>query len=246
MAFLRVAKNILGLLLVFSMATGWLVYLTTVFRGQAGVKITFPSNLDQLKQLSSELEEVKNSHMSLLLLLFCSAYLYKQTFAIPGSVFMNLLGGALFGVKVAFPICSLLTACGATLCYLLSLMFGRSILKHMFPSKLASVEEKVRENEDNLFFFLLSARLFPMTPNWLMNVTFPVIGIKIVPFFLSVLFGLMPYNFVCVQTGSILVTLKSVNDMFSYQTLICMLGIAFVAVVPGILLKRRAAQLKQN
>ena len=88
MAFLRVAKNILGLLIVFSMATGWLVYLTTVFRGQAGVKITFPSNLDQLKQLSSELKEVKNSHISLLLVLFCSAYLYEQTFAIPRSVFL--------------------------------------------------------------------------------------------------------------------------------------------------------------
>ena len=91
MAFKRVAKNIFGLLLVFSMATGWLVYLTTVFKGQAGVKITFPGNLEQLKQLSSELDEVKNLHMSLLLVLFCSAYLYKQTFAIPGSVFMLVL-----------------------------------------------------------------------------------------------------------------------------------------------------------
>jgi len=31
--------------------------------------------------------------------LFVSAYLFKQTFAIPGSVFLNALAGAVFGLK---------------------------------------------------------------------------------------------------------------------------------------------------
>jgi hypothetical protein len=34
----------------------------------------------------------KEEHSAYVLLLFCSAYLFKQTFAVPGSVFLNVLG----------------------------------------------------------------------------------------------------------------------------------------------------------
>ena len=85
---MKVAKNVFWLLVAFFAALAWLWYLTTLLNEVAGVSITFPSNLDKLKELSGELQEVKESHFSLLLILFCSAYLYKQTFAIPGSVLM--------------------------------------------------------------------------------------------------------------------------------------------------------------
>ena len=59
------------------------------------------------------------------LVLFTSAYLFKQTFAIPGSVFLNLLAGALFGLGLGFPMTCFLTACGATFCYSLAKFAGR-------------------------------------------------------------------------------------------------------------------------
>lgn len=48
---------------------------------------------------------------------------------------------------------------------------------------------QVEENRSCLFFFLLFLRLFPMTPNWFLNLSAPILNIPISQFFLSVLIG---------------------------------------------------------
>ena len=52
------------------------------------MQLKFPSNLDDLKELADFMKAYKSDNLGHVMLLFCSAYLYKQTFAIPGSVFM--------------------------------------------------------------------------------------------------------------------------------------------------------------
>lgn len=51
-------------------------------------RLKFPSDLDELKEMAELLQFYKTEHTGYVLLLFCSAYLYKQTFAIPGSSFL--------------------------------------------------------------------------------------------------------------------------------------------------------------
>ena len=52
---------------------------------------------------------------------------FCQTFAIPGSMLLNLLAGALFGWKIGFALTCVLTATGATFCYLLAKFLGRDL-----------------------------------------------------------------------------------------------------------------------
>lgn len=198
----------------------------------------FPSNLEDLKSLASLIKQYRKDNFSYVVLLFCSAYLYKQTFAIPGSVLMNLLAGAIFGIWAGFPLVCLLTACGATFCYLLSRAFGKVLLLEFFPERLQALQEKVKENLDSLFFFLLFLRLFPMSPNWFLNMSSPVLDVPIVQFFFSVLIGLMPYNFICCQTGCILSQLESLDELFTVSVIIKLCGIALVALLPGLMLKK--------
>lgn len=51
-------------------------------------RLKFPSDLDELRELAETLRFYKREHHGYVLLLFCSAYLYKQSFAIPGSSFL--------------------------------------------------------------------------------------------------------------------------------------------------------------
>lgn len=48
---------------------------------------------------------------------------------------------------------------------------------------------QVEENQDCLFFFLLFLRFFPMTPNWFLNMSAPIVNIPITFFFCSVFVG---------------------------------------------------------
>lgn len=51
-------------------------------------RLKFPSDLEELRELAEMLRFYKREHHGYVLLLFCSAYLYKQSFAIPGSSFL--------------------------------------------------------------------------------------------------------------------------------------------------------------
>lgn len=230
----------LGPLLMFALASGALFHLSSKPPGFSNTTdaISFPSNLEELQQLAKVLNSYKAEQTGYVLLLFCSAYLYKQTFAIPGSVFLNVLGGALFGLWRGLPLCCLLTACGATCCYLLSRLFGKQIIIGKYPSKVEALQKKVEENRESLFFFLLFLRFFPMSPNWFLNITAPIINIPIKHFFCSVLIGLLPYNFICVQAGCILSEVSSLDDVFSWATMLQLLAIALAALMPGALIQR--------
>lgn len=54
----------------------------------AFTRLKFPSDLEELRELAGLLQFYKTEHTGYVLLLFCSAYLYKQSFAIPGSSFL--------------------------------------------------------------------------------------------------------------------------------------------------------------
>ena len=50
--------------------------------------------------------------------------------------------------------------------------------------------------------------------------------------------GLMPYNFICVQTGGMLSQITSIDDIFTSEIFIKLGAIAIVALVPGMIMKK--------
>ncbi|XP_077392514.1 transmembrane protein 41A-A [Festucalex cinctus] len=201
-------------------------------------RLKFPSDLEELRELSELLQFYKTEHTAYVLLLFCSAYLYKQSFAIPGSFFLNILAGAIFGLHWGLLLACVLTTVGSTACYLLSQTFGKRYIVRLFPDKVAMLQRKVEDNKDCLFFFLLFLRFFPMTPNWFLNMAAPVVNIPVTFFFCSVFIGLLPYNLICVQAGAMLAQVSSLDHLFSWQRLAQLLATACAALLPGALVRR--------
>ncbi|XP_068277285.1 transmembrane protein 41A isoform X2 [Nyctibius grandis] len=137
-------RRLPGLLLVFAAATAALWLLSArLSAGQARRPLRFPSDLEELRELAEALRDYERQHRGAALALFCAAYLYKQSFAIPGSSLLNVLAGALFGPWMGLVLCSALTSVGATFCYLLSGAFGKQFVIHYFPDKVALLQRKV-------------------------------------------------------------------------------------------------------
>lgn len=172
--------------------------------------------------------------------------------------------------------------------YLLPMCLVANLLWYFHTCRLHHVSYifQVEDNQDCLFFFLLFLRFFPMTPNWFLNMSAPIVNIPITFFFCSVfigehiktpwlvdgllqrwiwilshpeyiygrksktgqvlkahfsspvLAGLLPYNFICVQTGVMLSEVSSLDDLVSWERLLQLLGIACMALVPGALIRR--------
>ena len=154
--------------------------------------------------------------------IFVIAYLLKQTFAIPGSVLLNVLAGHLYGPDYGFLLTCLLTTLGSTLCYLLSSCLGTRIGIAEWD-KVKSVKSKFQtetRGKNNMLLFLISVRLFPFSPNWLINLSAPWIGVRIGDFCTSTLVGCIPYTLMASQAGSLYSTVHTTRDIFTKSVLI--------------------------
>jgi len=194
----------------------------------------FPSNLAELKEVVGTLSNV---NVYRVLPLFCMAYVFKQTFAIPGSMLLNLLAGALFGAHLGFLLTCTLTAAGATFCYLLAKFVGRDVAEKYFPKVTTKFKQQMDSNQNRLPYYLLFLRLFPCSPNWALNMCSGVMGIPITVFFATVFVGLMPYNYICVQTGAMLTTVRSISDVLTLTTMLQLTAIALVALAPSLFVR---------
>lgn len=63
-------------------------------------------------------------------------YCRLQTFAIPGPIFLSILSGALFGGVQGFLLVGLCATSGACLCYTMSLVLGKKLVRRCFEKRL--------------------------------------------------------------------------------------------------------------
>jgi uncharacterized membrane protein YdjX (TVP38/TMEM64 family) len=66
-----------------------------------------------------------------------------QTFMIPGTIFMSLLAGALFGQLQGVALVVFAATAGASSCYFLSKMIGKPLVFSLWPDKLSFFQKQV-------------------------------------------------------------------------------------------------------
>ena len=131
-------------------------------------------------------------------------------------------------------------ASGATCCFLLARFVGREFAAKYFAKRMSSFKQQLAENSQRLPYFLLFLRLFPCSPNWAINMCSGILGVPVHTFWWTVLVGLMPYNYICVQTGVLLSSLRNMSDIFTWTTALQLSGIAVFALLPGLLAGKRS------
>jgi uncharacterized membrane protein YdjX (TVP38/TMEM64 family) len=177
--------------------------------------------------------------------LFAFVYLYilLQAFAIPGPLFLCILSGPLFGlvpgfilslsVKIRIIQCSVL---GASCCFFLSYTLGRSLVFKYFPDLIMKLRNMINNNRHNLFWYMLFLRLTPLIPNWFVNLGCPLVGMPYKYFFLGSLIGLIPNNFILLQTGMTLKEIESIG--LNYKHLLILMALAVFSLLPTLFKKK--------
>jgi len=101
---------------------------------------------------------------------YCVVYIFMQTFMIPGTVFMSLLAGALFGVLKGVALVVFTATAGASSCYFLSKLIGRPLVFSLWPDKLSFFQEQVNLDSCLSFVYIwwkIVIKLFLFTIRWL-------------------------------------------------------------------------------
>ncbi|XP_058091266.1 uncharacterized membrane protein At4g09580-like [Magnolia sinica] len=201
--------------------------------------IRLPRTVADLRILKDHLATYANDYQAQFMLGYCSTYIFMQTFMIPGTIFMSLLAGALFGVIKGFLLVIFTATAGASSCYFLSKLFGRPLACWLWPEKLRFFQSEIAKRREKLLNYMLFLRITPTLPNTFINLASPIVDIPFHVFFLATLVGLMPSTYITVRAGLALGDLRSVKDLYDFKTLSVLFLIGFVSILPTILKRKR-------
>ncbi|GAA5973026.1 hypothetical protein JCM21900_003529 [Sporobolomyces salmonicolor] len=199
-------------------------------------KLKLPKSFEDLKALNEVLQVYKDRNYWRVLGCYMTVYLFLQAFSIPGSMYLSILGGALYGVLVALPLVCFCVASGALLCYLLSAALGPAVLlrSEVWQKRVEAWTERVQSHRENLISYLIVLRIAPLPPHWVVNVVAPHLGISIWTFWISTFLGIAGVSYIHTQIGTTLDQMTSSSDfhLISWQNGVGLGGIILAVLIP--------------
>ncbi|CAL4926874.1 unnamed protein product [Urochloa decumbens] len=214
------------------------VFLTAPQR-EFGQILRLPRSLADVRLLKDNLAVYARDYQANFILGYCSIYIFMQTFMIPGTIFMSLLAGALFGVVKGGILVVFTATAGASSCYFVSKLIGRPLVSWLWPEKLRYFQSEIAKRKEKLLNYMLFLRITPTLPNTFINMASPIVDIPFHIFFAATLVGLIPASYITVKAGRALGDLRSVRELYDFKTLVVLFLIGSVAIAPTILKRKR-------
>ncbi|XP_038063184.1 transmembrane protein 41B-like [Patiria miniata] len=200
--------------------------------------LKLPRDIEDAKALGRVLSRYSKTNYITVMVAFFMTYIFLQTFAIPGSIFLSILSGFLFPFPLALLLVCLCSAIGASNCYLLSYLVGVRLVMKYIPDRVESWSATVAKQRQHLLNYIIFLRITPFLPNWFINITSPVLKVPITPFFIGTFLGVAPPSFVAIQAGTTLYQLSHYGDAVSWTSVIVLAVLAVVSILPVILKNR--------
>jgi uncharacterized membrane protein YdjX (TVP38/TMEM64 family) len=99
----------------------------------------------------------------------------------------------------------------------------------------------VSSNKHNLLWYMLFLRFTPLIPNWFVNLASPLVGIPYVVFLTGSAIGLIPMNFILIQTGQTLKEIESIGLKMSH--FITLFALGTLSLIPTFIGKKYEKKL---
>ncbi len=168
--------------------------------------------LDYVKVQQATLADLLVREPALVIGGFFLAYVAVTAFSLPGAAIMTLAAGAIFGLWPGTLIVSFASVIGATFAFLSARYLLRDWVKMRFPKAARSVDSGVEKDGS---FYLLTLRLIPAFPFFLVNLAMGLTAMRVLPYFLFSQIGMLPGTLVYVNAGTRLGAIESTRDILS-------------------------------
>lgn len=164
-------------------------------------------------------------------------YIVAAAFSVPIVTLLTLGSGALFGFWGGLAIASFGSSIGATLAFLAARTLLHDAVQSRFGNRLASINDGFRRDGA---FYLLTLRLLPIFPFFLVNLTMGLTPIRTWTFYWVGQLGMLAGTAVYVNAGTQLAMIDSLWDVASPSILVSLALIGLLPLVARIFLRLRA------
>jgi uncharacterized membrane protein YdjX (TVP38/TMEM64 family) len=208
--------------------------VATLFLGVIGAfylfDLTAYLSLDVLKANRDRLLAFTEAHYWSAVALFILTYVAQTAFSLPGATLMTLTGGFLFGSLWAALYVNIGATTGATLAFLAARYLFHGWVEQRFGDRLAAFQEGFTQNAFN---YLLTLRLIPLFPFFLVNLLSGLTRVKAGTYVAATALGIIPGSLAYTFAGRQLSTINSLAELASPRLLLAftVLGLLFLMPV---------------
>jgi uncharacterized membrane protein YdjX (TVP38/TMEM64 family) len=199
--------------------------------------------LTSLKTNKDALLEYTNQHYTSSVILFIVIYCVQTAFSLPGAAILTLASGFFFGIWLGMVYANIGATSGATLAFLLTRYLFRDWVERKFYKRLQAVQLGFTENA---FYYLLTLRLIPLFPFFLVNLACGLTRMPLSTYILATAIGIIPGSFVYANAGKQLGTIHEMNDLLSPGILGAFILLGLLAILPVVYKKFKKGSAPQS
>jgi uncharacterized membrane protein YdjX (TVP38/TMEM64 family) len=187
-------------------------------------------SLDMLKANRDKLLAFTEKHYAQAVLLFILLYIAQTAFSLPGATLLTLTGGFLFGTLLAALYVNIGATTGATLAFLAARYLFRDWVEHRVGDRLEAFQGGFARNA---FLYLLTLRLIPIFPFFVVNLLSGLTRISVGTYVAATALGIIPGSLAYTFAGRQLGTIDSLSELASPRLLLAftVLGLLFLMPV---------------
>jgi uncharacterized membrane protein YdjX (TVP38/TMEM64 family) len=162
---------------------------------------------------------------------FIATYIVATALSLPAGLVLTLAGGFLFGALAGVFYVMIGATTGATVAFLLA----RYVLGKRLQEKYRDALKKFNEEfERNGIHYLLTLRLIPVFPFFLINFLAGLTRVPLQTFVWTTAVGIMPATTVFAFAGRQLGTIAAASDLLTGKTALVFAALGFLAIAPAI------------
>ncbi|HEX8644723.1 MAG TPA: FAD-dependent oxidoreductase [Allosphingosinicella sp.] len=172
--------------------------------------------LDALKSRQAWLDHLLATRPLLLIGGFFLFYVAATAVSFPGAGLFTVAAGAVFGLWLGTLIVSFASTAGACLAFLGSRYLFRDWVRARFGARLDAVDRGI---ERDGIFYLLTMRLNPAFPYFMVNLAMGLTRMPLARYALASQIGMLPATIIYVNAGTQLARIESLGDVLSPELL---------------------------
>lgn len=186
---------------------------------------------ETLVQNKDILKKFVMDHYTTAVVIFIFAYFIATTFSLPTGLVLSLAGGFLFGAVPGTVYINIGATTGATALFIGSRYFFGDYFQSKYKANIKSLNEELEKNGKS---YLLTLRLIPIFPFFLVNLMSGLSTIALTTFVWTTAIGIIPGSFVYAYAGSQLSSIQTTEDIVSPSILLALVMLGILSLIPTV------------
>lgn len=204
------------------------LFISILTLASAATLLSFLFAIDEegfsfLKDSIQALQGYVSSHFVFSVFLYILSYALLKMICVPGMFLLTVLGGAAFGY-LGLPLTMLASTTGSVTTFLLARYFFQEVIRRRWGDQVSDFNKQIGERH---FLFVVSMRLIPVIPYYLVNLVLPLTKVETRSFIIGTLVGMIPIHTLYTFAGTEITKLDSHENLIgpSYFAILLFLGV---------------------